>query len=483
MILDADHVQEACLIVRAGTKQFALPAHSVRAIAPLPKLTKVPLAPAALMGLASVRGDTLAVLSLATLTESGSAEAFPAKSERQLLVLDEASRSALAVDRVERLERTAAGRLDETSLLAVEELLAAVFPARAAEAPAVRSIAKPSGSKESEQARIALLRFEVGGQRFALPLENVIEIMRVPHEITPVPRADAAVLGSAIWRGKTLGLFSLDVLLGLEPDPDGMDRSRRILVVEIGFERLGLLVERVEAVVRVPQDRIDPVPPSLIRSESEARITAVCRLEASRQLMSVLAVDQLLSDTQTRKLLGSGRADTVASDHGGNETVALLPVRFGNVTLAVPLSSVRQVAPLPAHITRIPGAPDWLAGMALVGGEPCAIVDQVLRLTATVSASNRARLLVAQLADTRIGFIMSATDRILHVDVSKLASAPLPDTLAGGLFGQVLQLGGKEEAVSETKPPLLVVEPSALISLVERDLLTALLSHRPAKRS
>ncbi|KMO28841.1 hypothetical protein VQ02_30885, partial [Methylobacterium variabile] len=46
----------------SGDRRFALPAARVRAVAPVPSLTRVPGAPPALAGLANVRGAALPVL-------------------------------------------------------------------------------------------------------------------------------------------------------------------------------------------------------------------------------------------------------------------------------------------------------------------------------------------------------------------------------------------------------------------------------------
>ena len=53
------------LVVMAGGQRFALPAAAVHAVAPLDPLTRVPLQPAELLGLASLRGEIIAVLDLA----------------------------------------------------------------------------------------------------------------------------------------------------------------------------------------------------------------------------------------------------------------------------------------------------------------------------------------------------------------------------------------------------------------------------------
>lgn len=81
--------------------------------------------------------------------------------------------------------------------------------AAALEAPAVAELTPIS-------ARLCV--FAVGGVRFALRMTDVREVM-VLHELTPVPRASAPVLGAANLRGAIVTVVTLEPMLGRSPRP------------------------------------------------------------------------------------------------------------------------------------------------------------------------------------------------------------------------------------------------------------------------
>lgn len=60
---------EPLLAFHAGGVRYGIPAAQVRAVAPLPALTAVPLAPPALIGLANLRGEATPVIALSRLLD------------------------------------------------------------------------------------------------------------------------------------------------------------------------------------------------------------------------------------------------------------------------------------------------------------------------------------------------------------------------------------------------------------------------------
>lgn len=98
------------------------------------------------------------------------------------------------------------------------------------------------------------LAFDLATERYALPLGCVREIMRVP-QITEVPRGPDDVLGVISARGAVTTLIDLRRRLHLsEATPT---HRARVLLVDLGEEVVGLLVDAVLQVHRLAQDEIE----------------------------------------------------------------------------------------------------------------------------------------------------------------------------------------------------------------------------------
>jgi purine-binding chemotaxis protein CheW len=113
---------------------------------------------------------------------------------------------------------------------------------------------RPAPEAEQDEAVREYLSFEVGVERYALPLSCVREIVRVPA-VTEVPRGPEAVLGIISVRGTVTTVIDLRLKLRIDALPLGA--KTRILIVDGGGEIMGLLVDAVLQVHRLPEQDVE----------------------------------------------------------------------------------------------------------------------------------------------------------------------------------------------------------------------------------
>ncbi|HVP65896.1 MAG TPA: chemotaxis protein CheW [Anaeromyxobacteraceae bacterium] len=103
--------------------------------------------------------------------------------------------------------------------------------------------------------------FRSGGERFALPLEAVSEVVNPQPPYARVPRAGASVRGAMNLRGRVVAVVELAPLLGLAAEslPDGQGQ---VLVIDRERRGLGFLVDGVLGVEPLgPIERPGESPP------------------------------------------------------------------------------------------------------------------------------------------------------------------------------------------------------------------------------
>jgi purine-binding chemotaxis protein CheW len=91
------------------------------------------------------------------------------------------------------------------------------------------------------------VRVRVGGEDYALPVEQVVEATDVGN-LTSVPGAPREVLGVRNVSGQVLPVVELGLLLGL---PEAREAGR-LVIAEDGDRRAGLVVESIVAVAELP---------------------------------------------------------------------------------------------------------------------------------------------------------------------------------------------------------------------------------------
>jgi chemotaxis signal transduction protein len=87
------------------------------------------------------------------------------------------------------------------------------------------------------------LIFRLGGERLAFPLEAVIEVFELTDPPARVPGAPLWVGGLINHHGQVVPVIRLDVLMATP----GAGPAGQVILVEAAGERIGLLVEQIEA--------------------------------------------------------------------------------------------------------------------------------------------------------------------------------------------------------------------------------------------
>lgn len=137
-------------------------------------------------------------------------------------------------------------------------------------------------------ALLHLLTFALDREEFGIPVTQVREVIRVDG-ITRVPQVPAHVRGVANLRGRILAVVEIRTRLGLAPAV--LTPASRIVVVEVMGRVLGLLVDRVSQVTKVPVDSVVPPPEEVVTAETDF-LTGVARWDS--RLIMLLDLDKVL---------------------------------------------------------------------------------------------------------------------------------------------------------------------------------------------
>lgn len=137
-----------------------------------------------------------------------------------------------------------------------------------------------------------LLTFFLDGERYALPIAQVREVMRTPR-ITRILANPPHLPGMIEVRGVVTPLLDLRIRLGLPVAPD--IANSRVILVEI-HERehlrvVGLLVDAVAGVLNLTRDDLQPMPDLLTE---EARRCFLGMGQQGDAFLYILALNQIV---------------------------------------------------------------------------------------------------------------------------------------------------------------------------------------------
>lgn len=145
---------------------------------------------------------------------------------------------------------------------------------------------------ESQTGKTVLLAtFYVRDALCGLNAAGVQEVIRL-GPLTPVAYAPPEVAGIINLRGRIVTIIDLGLKLGFAPAEARADS--RIFIIEDGTEFIGLLVDRVEQVVEIERDQLQP-PPANVAWGQGRFFAGVWR--GNGGVITLLDAAQILSET------------------------------------------------------------------------------------------------------------------------------------------------------------------------------------------
>lgn len=140
--------------------------------------------------------------------------------------------------------------------------------------------------------KVRLIPFSLGNEWYALDLEDVREVLKVPL-ITPVPSVPEFILGVINVRGNIISITDLKRWFNLS---ETAAEERRILVVQQAKKTTGLLVDSVDKALTVLLENLQPALSTIPKISAEY-IKGELKLEDGR-LLTVLDLEKLMSSEQ-----------------------------------------------------------------------------------------------------------------------------------------------------------------------------------------
>jgi purine-binding chemotaxis protein CheW len=255
------------------------------------------------------------------------------------------------------------------------------------------------------------------------------------------------------------------------PLASGSSTREKVVVMNVGGARVGLVADRARAIVAAEPELVDPVPAALsARLAGESQIRAIYRGEGGRRLISIIEPERLFREDVMQRLntrRQGQEAPAQAQEKRDDDELNFLVFRLGGDEFALPIDTVDEVAQVPQSVTRVPKTPKFLEGVVNLRGAVLPVIDQRRRFDMPKADQAKARrLVVVRTERHRAGVIVDSVSDVLRVPASAVEPAPeLTEGVARLVRGVInLQQSGRI---------VLLLDPLELLTRAERGLLDA----------
>ncbi|MGE5391331.1 MAG: chemotaxis protein CheW [Deltaproteobacteria bacterium] len=446
-VFSSDEMQLVTFLL--GQENFGVDIMNVQEIIRIPAITVIPQAPSYVEGVTNLRGDILPVID--TRSRFGMEKTERSTSSRVIVIDVRGKKVGLSVDAVsevlrvesERIEKAPAmvSGLDASNITGMVKVNNGNSLVMILDAPTLCNIGSGEksektgwhGSKETAARQedrkleeVQLVSFLLDNEEFALEIENVREIIRYP-EVVKVPNMPAYVKGVISLRENLMPI--IDLRLKLDTGSDDITDSTRVMVVDVNNTRIGLVVDRVYEVTRIPRDTIFP-PPQALNMDSAEKLKGIARIDGGKRIIMLIDPGSIITQEELEDI---GSMDTaIDSDFTEEESTfidsldeeQMVVFKLNNEQFGVRITQVQEINRL-TKITKVPRAPRFVEGVINLRGVVIPLIDLRKRFEIEAKEYNEfTRIIVSDINNKKIGIVVDEVLEVLRIPAIYLEKAP-----------------------------------------------------------
>ncbi|MGA3024813.1 MAG: chemotaxis protein CheW [Bryobacteraceae bacterium] len=149
-----------------------------------------------------------------------------------------------------------------------------------------------TGASGQELSEVQLVTFLLGDEEYGVPISQIQEIDRLAR-ITKVPKAAEFIEGITNLRGEVIPVLDTRKRFGLEVKQS--DDRTRIIIVDLGGVKTGLVVDSVREVLNLATKDIAPPPEAIGSGIDQQFISGIGKVDAGKRMIVLLEVERILS--------------------------------------------------------------------------------------------------------------------------------------------------------------------------------------------
>jgi len=159
-------------------------------------------------------------------------------------------------------------------------------------------------SKQEKGDDRQLVIFKIAGEEFGVDINEVKEIIRWT-DVTRIPNTESYIKGVINLRGSIVVVNDLAMKMGL-PSKE-IDDDTRILVVEVGANTVGMIVDSATEVLRLDAEKVKAAP-SMITSNIDSNFIDGVGVLSEDRLLTLLDLAKVMESKDFERILAAQHA-------------------------------------------------------------------------------------------------------------------------------------------------------------------------------
>ncbi len=279
---------------------------------------------------------------------------------------------------------------------------------------------------EKKEESIQIITFYLQDELYSINIQDAEEIIQLP-EIIPIPQSPEFIRGVISIRGDIIPIVDLHVRFNY--DEITIDKNSSIIVVDVGRCMIGLMVDAISGIMRVPKKIVTTPPPTLSKGDIK-QLHGILKITDGdkSKIVSCISLNDLFTEEEIA-LLSEVREDKSGGEDKSRQKVVDEPfvvVNFcvGEDIFTIPVDVVVEIAKYPS-LTKVPNAPSFVQGVLNLRGDIVFVMDLRERFGfPKKGVTEDTRVIIADIEGIKTGLIVDEVDSVKTIYKSQIEEAP-----------------------------------------------------------
>lgn len=418
------HIEEI-LIIKNGTESYGISTDYINQISRVPALMPLPLRPSGSRGLCAVGGNIVTMIDMNLLLDMPQVDIENDKS-RLLSLNDEHSSNAILVSEVYNtveIEQESIEYIQKENdpviaiykydgnlvqVLSLDILVSRINNVSIASKEIRNGKVKVEELKEEESSRFLI--FSMLNEKFALNIDFLREIILADINFTDIAGSSNEILGLITLRDELIAVMDLRTYYGFE---SSRFEKNRILIASYDGKKIGLLVDEIVDIKNFLSKDIEYMGDTFEKN----KIAGV--IHDNNSLISFLDSEVLNSIFSQNESFIDNKSSEIQIEDNEDIAMEVIVFKLSDKEYAFEVESVAEIIDIVSS-TSVAYTDDLISGIINIRGQIVTIVSLFNRLSIVEQINEDSKIIICNINDTVVGFIVDSISDILNVKSSEV---------------------------------------------------------------
>ena len=209
-----------------------------------------------------------------------------------------------------------------------------------------------------------------------------------------------------------------------------ISEDQRILVVEINGKPVGILVDRMQQVIRVLKATLEN-PPVILSSEKSEALKSIVKIDEGKRIILLLNEKRVITSERIQELEGlnnniENKLDEklMSANVSSNDEIQVVTFRLGKEEFGIGIEEVQEINRL-NKITSVPQTQSFIEGVMNLRGNVIPVIELRKRFAMPLKEYDEStRVIIITIMGKLTGLIVDSVSEVLRLSKETIEPAP-----------------------------------------------------------